>query len=112
MLVCVFSVLFARETAGAARTRSSLRPLTTGGGTFPLKTRATCAARSRSRVLQLFLSVVITRFGVIQYSRDVGDRAEKPRRTGYPAFAGYDGSGWRATPKSNPRPRRLPWCRA
>jgi hypothetical protein len=27
---------------------------------------------------------------VIQYSRDVSDRAEKPRRTGYPAFAGYD----------------------
>ena len=49
MLVCAFLVLFARETAGAARTRSSLRPLTTEGGTFPLKTRAKFAARSRSR---------------------------------------------------------------
>jgi hypothetical protein len=27
---------------------------------------------------------------MIQYSRDVSDGAEKPRRTGYPAFAGYD----------------------
>jgi hypothetical protein len=46
----LFFVHFARETAGAARTRSSLRPLTIGGGTFPLKTRAKCAARSRSCV--------------------------------------------------------------
>jgi hypothetical protein len=27
---------------------------------------------------------------VIQYSRAVGDRTEKPQRTGYPACAGYD----------------------
>jgi hypothetical protein len=27
---------------------------------------------------------------VIQYSRDASDRTEKPRRTGYPACAGYD----------------------
>jgi len=27
---------------------------------------------------------------VTQYSRDSSDRTEKPRRTGYPAFAGYD----------------------
>jgi hypothetical protein len=27
---------------------------------------------------------------MIQYSRDARVRAEKPRRTGYPAFAGYD----------------------
>ena len=47
----LFFLPFARETAGAARTRSSLRPLTFGGGRFPLKTRATCAARSRSCVL-------------------------------------------------------------
>jgi hypothetical protein len=26
----------------------------------------------------------------IQYSRDAGDGIEKPRRTGYPAGAGYD----------------------
>ena len=28
----------------------------------------------------------------IQYSRGVSDGIERPRRTGYPAFAGYDGS--------------------
>src|ERR1700730_18011961 len=32
MLVCVFYMHFARETAGAARTRLSLRPLLPGGG--------------------------------------------------------------------------------
>ena len=26
----------------------------------------------------------------IQYSRDISDRTEKPRRTGFPAFAGND----------------------
>src|SRR5487761_1993730 len=44
-------VYFARETVGTARTRLSLSPPTTGGGTFPLKTRARCAARSRICVL-------------------------------------------------------------
>jgi hypothetical protein len=34
MLVCVFYVQFAHETAGAARTRSSLRPLFSEGGMF------------------------------------------------------------------------------
>jgi hypothetical protein len=28
---------------------------------------------------------------MIQYSRDIGDIMVKPRRTGYPACAGYDG---------------------
>ena len=27
---------------------------------------------------------------VTQYSRDLSVRTDKPRRTGYPAFAGYD----------------------
>ncbi len=31
----------------------------------------------------------------IQYSRDVHDRAEKPRRTGFPAYAGNDRVTWR-----------------
>src|ERR1700736_520311 len=31
------------------------------------------------------------RMRVIQYPRDVSERTEKPRRTGYPACAGYDG---------------------
>jgi hypothetical protein len=30
----------------------------------------------------------------IRYSRGDCDSAERPRRTGYPAFAGYDGGGW------------------
>jgi hypothetical protein len=30
------------------------------------------------------------RMRVIQYSRDAGAGIEKPRRTGYPACAGYD----------------------
>src|SRR5690348_2444777 len=34
MLVCAFSVQNAHETAGAARTRSSLRPLSSEGGKF------------------------------------------------------------------------------
>jgi hypothetical protein len=34
---------------------------------------------------------------VIQYSRDSSYRTEKPRRTGYPAFAGYDGCWFRAS---------------
>ena len=35
MLVCALFVHIAHETAGAARTRSSLRPLTTEGEEFP-----------------------------------------------------------------------------
>ena len=44
-------------------------------------------------------SVVVTRLvrncalgRVTQYSRDVSDGIDRPRRTGYPARAGYDGS--------------------
>jgi hypothetical protein len=37
MLVCAFFSAFARETAGAARTRSSLRPLFSEGGTLLAK---------------------------------------------------------------------------
>ena len=40
---------------------------------------------------------------VIQYSRDVDDRTDKPRRTGYPACAGYDGLLRGATPAHDPR---------
>src|SRR5687768_5881330 len=38
MLVCAFLPQFAHETAGAARTRSSLRPLTFRGGETKCKT--------------------------------------------------------------------------
>ena len=30
----------------------------------------------------------------IQYSRDGSDGIDRPQRTGYPAFAGYDGFGY------------------
>ena len=33
------------------------------------------------------------RMRVIQYSRGVRELTARPRRTGYPAFAGYDGQG-------------------
>jgi len=51
MLVCVCFVQFAHETAGAARTRLSLRPLMEEGGTFLGKLRANHAARSRKHAL-------------------------------------------------------------
>ncbi len=48
---------------------------------------------------------------VIQYSRDASDGIEKPRCTGYPACAGYDGHLWccaafnrpSQTPQRHPR---------
>jgi hypothetical protein len=49
MLVCASFIHFARETAGAARIRLSLRPLTTEGGTFPAKL-ARNARRDREAV--------------------------------------------------------------
>ncbi len=45
-----YDASIARETAGAARTRSSLRPLSLGGPRFPAKLRAPRAARTRSHV--------------------------------------------------------------
>src|SRR6188768_981577 len=51
MLVCALFVHVAHETAGAARTRSSLRPLIGEGKEISGKARAERAARSRSCVL-------------------------------------------------------------
>src|SRR4051812_24055969 len=50
MLVCVFVSYLAHETAGAARTRSSLRPLISESGNFHGKPRAKHAARTRTHV--------------------------------------------------------------
>src|SRR5260370_42027882 len=50
MLVCVFLCMFAHETAGAARTRLSLRPLVLIEGGNRRKARAHRAARSRGCV--------------------------------------------------------------
>jgi hypothetical protein len=54
MLVCVFFPReLARETAGAARTRSSLRPLNSGGPTFLQSSGA-----SRREDAQLYLIII------------------------------------------------------
>src|SRR2546423_14474303 len=50
MLVCALLVHIAHETAGAARTRSSLRPLFGEGKEVSGKARADQAARSRNCV--------------------------------------------------------------
>ena len=55
MLVCALFVHIAHETAGAARTRSSLRPLTTEGEEFPANLGRN-ASRERGR-----LSVILRR---------------------------------------------------
>ena len=50
MLVCVLLFHLAHETAGAARTRSSLRPLSVTGGENPGNPRAHRAARTLTPV--------------------------------------------------------------
>jgi len=82
----------AHETAGAARTRSSLRPLTTEGEEFPAN-----LGRNASRERGHTFPCRHPRKRVTQYPRDVDDRTEKPRRTGSPAFAGDDSCVWSAT---------------
>jgi hypothetical protein len=56
-------VHFARETAGAARTRLSLRPLISWrADRFNNNSRESCGENAKL-CLQLFLSIVITREG-------------------------------------------------
>src|SRR5437763_10293360 len=50
MLVCISLCNLARETAGAARTRSSLRPLFFSGRKLPCRTRAHRVARWRTHI--------------------------------------------------------------
>jgi hypothetical protein len=52
--VCVFLCTIARETAGAARTRLSLRPLVVIEGGKRRKARAHRAARTRTHTLSLY----------------------------------------------------------
>ena len=85
-------VQIARGTAGAARIRHSLRPLIWGGREVSGKARAQYVARMRPHT-----QCRHPRRRVTQYSRDVSDRAEKPRRTGSSAFAEDDSGGWRRT---------------
>jgi hypothetical protein len=56
MLVCVFLCIAAHETAGAARTRLSLRPLVHSEGGNRRKARAHRAARTRMHVLNRCLT--------------------------------------------------------
>ena len=44
----------------------------------------------RSCSLATCTAVIARLDRAIQYSRDVSDRTERPRRTGFPAFAGND----------------------
>ena len=86
-----FLLPIAHETAGAARTRHSLRPLDLRGRRVSRKPRALRAARTRT-----YIPVSSPATGsaewppddrlrrVTQYSRDANDRTDRPRRTGYP----------------------------
>ena len=75
----------AHETAGAARTRPSLRPLYSRAGSY---LQSSGAMRRENAATY---SAVIARLDrATQYSRGVSDRTEKPRRTGSPACAGDD----------------------
>jgi len=67
MLVCTIFDPIAHETAGAARTRHSLRPLTTEGGKLLAK-----LGRNASRECSRILGVVPAQAGT-QYSRDADD---------------------------------------
>jgi hypothetical protein len=105
MLVCAFLCMFAHETAGAACIRRSLRPLISEGGSKKQNSgglsreiakachddeRATLSLSSPANGSAEWTPDDRLRRAT-QYSRDISNRAEKPRRTGYPAFAGYDG---------------------
>src|SRR6476619_1116139 len=87
-----FFVHIARETAGAARTRLSLRPLITEGERLPEK-----LARNARR----------DREGVFAHSENrIGNLFSSSRRP-----PGRHVSS-RATPTASPHPRRSPSCRA
>src|SRR6476660_3003974 len=73
----------------------SLRPLFPGRTVFAQLGLSTPRDRgdSSDEYERATLSTVIARLDrATQYSRDGCDGIEKPRRTGYPACAGYDGS--------------------
>ena len=93
--VCSCALCFvqtAHGTAGAARTRSSLRPLYERAGSFWQSSGAMRRENAKS------YSAVIARLDrATQYSRDADDRVEKPRRTGSPAFAEDDSDVWSRT---------------
>jgi hypothetical protein len=77
-----------REAAGASGARHSLRPLIREGGTFPAKLGRN-APRDREAVSAPQLSSPAKAGDPVFQRRQRLNR--KPQRTGYPAFAGYDG---------------------
>jgi hypothetical protein len=89
MLVCALLCAIAHETAGAARTRSSLRPHRARASVMP---RARVAPRDRGRIFGVIVRLVrnCALGRTIQYSRDGSDGNDRPRRTGCPAFAEHD----------------------
>ena len=89
LLTCVLFV--AHAAAGALRTRHSLRPLfssrvvshNNSGGFASRECDAVFGAHARRS-----LAVIARLDRATQYSRDAGDRIERPRRTGSPGQAG------------------------
>jgi hypothetical protein len=77
MLMRALSVHIAHETAGAARIRHSLRPLTIEGEKY---LQSSGAARRENANTH---PAVIARLDrATQYSRDANDRTDEPLRTG------------------------------
>src|SRR5258708_5216277 len=95
MLVCVFLCTSCTRDRGC-----SAHPAFPAPSVFPgakLKQASGASRREIGMHVTLYEHVssalVIARLDrAIQYSRDVSDRTEKPRRPGCPAFAGHDNS--------------------
>src|SRR5258708_20402700 len=81
MLVCVSLCIPAHETAGAARTRLSLRPLVHSEGGNRRKARTHRAARMRTHILSLFdIRICISEKPVTSGVPDGGHGAIAPLR--------------------------------
>ena len=87
MLVCAFFVRNCTRDRGCSVHPVFPAPSVLKEGERRCKPRACHAPRGRERTF----SCRHPRRRVTQYSRDVDDRTDRPRRTGCPAFAGHDG---------------------
>src|SRR4029079_13748529 len=90
MLMRALSVHTAHETAGAARIRHSLRPLTTEG----VRNLWQSSDAMRREIANAHSAVIVRLDRTTQYSRDADDKTEKPRHTGSSAFAEDDSGVW------------------
>ncbi len=88
MLVCAFSVRYCTRDRGCSAHPVFPAPSVFEGDAGKPRTQRNRAARMRHRIFHRHRP----RRRAIQYSRGSSDRTDKPRRTGYPAFAGHDGS--------------------